>query len=251
MKGVFGIILTTAYILICLKTVSAQTADEVIEKHLAAIGGREALGKLTARKMTGAITITTPNGDISGSIEVSAKTPNKQRTYMKLDLTSLGGAELTVDQRCDGNAAIIINSMEGTREITGNQLENMRNARFPTPMLNYKEVGTKIELGAKEKVADREVYVLQITPKAGSASKQFIDAENFKLLKMITKVDIPQLGEIEQTTEFSDYREVDGMKIPHRLKVSSPAQTFVVTINKIEHNTAMDDAIFSKPAPEK
>ena len=42
---------------------ATQTADEVIEKHLAALGGREALGKLTSRKATGTMTVATPNGN--------------------------------------------------------------------------------------------------------------------------------------------------------------------------------------------
>ena len=33
------------------------TADEIIEKHLAAIGGRDALAKLTSQKATGTMTI--------------------------------------------------------------------------------------------------------------------------------------------------------------------------------------------------
>lgn len=251
MKRAFGTILITACIWLFSGTAWAQTVDEIIDKHLTALGGREALGKLTSRKITGDITISTPNGDIKGSIEVCAKAPNKQRTYMKLDLSSFGATEMTVDQRFDGNAGYVVNSMEGTREVTGNQLENMRNARFPTPLLNYKDAGIKVELGAKEKIGGRDVHVLVITPKAGSASRQFIDAENFNLVKMIMKAEVPQLGEIEQTTEFSDYRDVDGMKIPHRLKVSNQAQTFVVTISKIEHNAAMEDATFAKPAADK
>jgi hypothetical protein len=49
---------------------AAQTADEIVEKHLAAIGGRAALGKLTSRVLTGTITISTPAGEFSGPIEV-------------------------------------------------------------------------------------------------------------------------------------------------------------------------------------
>ena len=40
----------------------AQTADEIIEKHLAATGGRAALSKVTSRVSNGTITVTTPIG---------------------------------------------------------------------------------------------------------------------------------------------------------------------------------------------
>jgi outer membrane lipoprotein-sorting protein len=230
----------------------AQTAEEIVEKHLAALGGRENLSKLTSRSVLGSMTITTPGGEINGSIEISAKAPNKTRTYMKLDLSSPGASDLVVDQRFDGKTGYVLNSIEGNREITGNQLENMRNARFPTSMLSLKEDGVKLELGGKEKMGDREAYLLITTPKSGSASKHFIDAETFFLLRLVMKVDVPQLGgPVEQTIDFSDFKEVDGVKIPFRQKLSGPAQTFSVTLSKVEHNIPLDEAIFVKPSAEK
>jgi hypothetical protein len=63
------------------------------------------------------------------------------------------------------------------------------------------------------------------------------------------KIDVPQLGrEVEQTTEFFDYREVDGVKLPFRLKATSSVQNYTITITKVEHNVRVDEALFSKPA---
>lgn len=231
---------------------SAQTADEVVEKHLTAMGGREALGKLTSRKIVGTITISTPQGDISGPLEAYAKAPNKSRTYLKLDLSSVGQGEVVVDQRFDGTTGYTINTVQGNSEITGNQLENMRNGVFPSPLLKYKEAGIKIEVLPKEKIGDKDAIVLLITPKAGSAARQFLDAESYLPIKMVMKIDIPQMGgEIEQTTEFSDLREVDGVKVPFQMKITNPAQTLIIKINKVEHNAAIEDSIFVKPAAEK
>jgi hypothetical protein len=52
---------------------AVQTADEIVEKHLAALGGRAALGKLTSRRATGTVTLSTQAGDIPGTVELSAK----------------------------------------------------------------------------------------------------------------------------------------------------------------------------------
>ena len=230
----------------------AQTADEVIEKHLAAIGGRAALNKLTSRTASGAITLSTPAGDISGSIEVYAKAPNKARSVIKVDLSSFGAGELVVDQRFDGVTGYVLDTLNGNRDITGNQLDNMRNALFPTPLLTYKENGAKAELAGKDKLGDRDVYVLQLTPKTGSASKQFFDAETYMLLKTMSTVNVPQLGrDVEQVVEFSDYRASDGVKMAYTLKASNPVQTFTVTITTVEHNTDIDDTSFAKPRAEK
>lgn len=230
----------------------AQTADEVIEKHLAAIGGREALGKAKSRIVSGSITLSTPGGEVSGTIESYAKAPNKSRAVIKVDLSSFGAGLLTVDQRFDGTAGYIIDSMNGDRDITGGQLDVMRSGFFPTPFLKYKENGAKVELTGKEKVGSRDAHVLQVTLATGPTLKHFIDAEDFTLLKTVATLNVPQLGgNVEQTSEFSDYRDVDGIKIPHTSRTSNPAQTFTITVTKVEHNKDIDDKSFSKPAAEK
>src|SRR5262245_55444623 len=114
--------------------VRAQTADDIVEKALTAMGGRAALGKLTSRSSTGTISIATPNGDITGTIELYNKAPNKSRTLVKIDLSSLGLGQVVQDQRFDGTVGYAIDSMNGNRDITGDQLEAMRSSTFPTPL---------------------------------------------------------------------------------------------------------------------
>jgi outer membrane lipoprotein-sorting protein len=240
-------LLVTIAAVACARTAVAQTADEIVEKYLTAVGGREALAKLTSRTMTGTITIATPQGDLSGPVEIYAQAPNKSRTLVKLDLSSFGAGQMTVDQRFDGTAGYVIDTLQGNRDITGGQLENMRNAVFPSPLLNYKERGATLELTGKEKVGDRDAYVLILKPKAGPAARTFIDAESYLPLRVVTKLDVPQFGEVEQTAEFSDYRAVDGVKVPFAVRATSAVQNSTVAISKVEHNTKLDETMFSKP----
>ncbi len=230
---------------------SAQTADEIVEKYLTAIGGRAALAKVTSRSMTGTMTLSTPSGTVSGPVEFLNQQPNKSRTLIKMDLSSLGAGPMVFDQRFDGTSGYVLDNLRGNRDITGNQLENMKNGMFPNPFLNYKEHGATVELTGKEKVGDREAYVLIFKPRSGSVARQFIDTESYLPVKLALKVDVPQVGEVEQTTEFSDYRDVDGVKIPFTMKTTSPVQNFTITITKVEHNTKIDDALFSKPVTDK
>lgn len=228
---------------------NAQTADELIEKHLAAMGGREALGKLTSQTATGRIAVSVQGQDLGGPIELYHKAPNKSRTMFRLDLSAMGGSEMVIDQRCDGKTAIALNSMMGDREMTGSQLQNMLNQTFPTPLLDYKAAGAKVELAGKEKLNGRDVFVLVYTPKAGAASRQFFDAETFLVSRVVMKVDVAELGgETEQTVETSDYRAVDGIKVPFSIRIQNSAQSISVTLDKVEMNKALDDAMFSKPA---
>ena len=227
----------------------AQTADEAVEKALAAMGGRAALTKLNTRVITGTITVSTQGVDIPGTIEMSYKAPNLARSLMKLDLSAYGGAEMVIDRRCDGKTAFEINSQTGDREITGNQLDNMLNASFPSPFLNYKQAGARVEVAGKEKLGEKDVIVLVFTPKVGSVSRLYFDAQTWQLVRQVLKVNVPEAGgEMEQMTDPSDYRDVDGIKLPFTLAMSNPAQSVTIRIQKVEHNKPLDDALFGRAA---
>jgi hypothetical protein len=227
----------------------AQTADEVIEKSIAALGGRAAHAKLKSRLTVGTILVSTPGGDFTGSVEILTAAPNKVRTLIKADLSALGAGPLVFDQRFDGHSGYELDSLQGNREITGNQLDNLRNNSFPHQFLDYKGLGISAKLSGKESAGTREVFLVIFDPTSGSLVRHYIDAQTYLPVRMVMTADIPQLGrEIEQTIEFLDYREVDGVKVPFRLQLSSAVQNFTLTIDKIEHNLPVDEKLFSKPA---
>ena len=228
---------------------SAQTADEVIEKSLTAVGGRAALGKLKSRSASGTITLSTPAGEIEGTIELLNAAPNKSRTLIKADLTALGAGQLVVDQRFNGTSGYVMDSLQGNRDMAGSQLDMLRNGgSFPHPFLTYKEMGTAAKLTGKEKVGEREAYLLVFEPTSGPVVRQYIDAETYLPLRTVVKFDVPQLGtEVEQTIDFLDYREVDGVKMPFRLRATSSVQNFTIALAKVEHNVQVDETLFSKP----
>lgn len=227
----------------------SPTADELAEKYLAAIGGRAALEKLETRVATGTISMSVQGNAISGPAEMSAKAPNKSRTYFTLDLTPLGAAEMVVDQRCDGKAAWVHNSMQGDRDITGSQLQALVNSTFPSPLLDYRAAGTTLTVVGRETVAGRPVHVLEFTPKAGRPSRMFLDAETFLVVRLVSKLEVPEMGgDVEQRTDLEDYRPVDGVKVPFTIKIATGMQEFAIALSKVEHNKPLDEAIFSKPA---
>jgi Outer membrane lipoprotein-sorting protein len=251
MKTVSRSLVMVGLLLGCVQAVSAQTADDIVEKHLTAVGGRAALGKLKSRTMIGTITLSTPAGDVSGPVEIVSQEPNKSRTLITLDLSAFGAGKMVFDQRFDGTSGYVLDSLQGNRDITGDQLEVMKNSSFPSPLLNYKQMGATAELSGKEKVGEREAYVLIFKPKSGPAVRQYIDAESYLPIRQVVKGNFPQVGELEQTVELLDYRDVDGIKVPFQVKASSAVQTSTVIIAKVEHNGKIDEALFSKPAADK
>jgi outer membrane lipoprotein-sorting protein len=224
----------------------AQTADEIVDKTIAALGGRDKLGTLTSRHTSGKITVSTPAGDLPGTVDIFNQAPNFVRTLLNIDLSALGAGTMTLDQRFDGTTGWALDSMQGPRDITGDQLANMKNADFPTPLLRYKERGTKIALAGKEKVGDKDAFVLSVTPQAGPASRVFVDADSYLPLRVIVTLDVPEAGKVEQTSDLSDYRDVEGVKVPFAIRNSSSVQTVTVKVDKVEHNVTIDPALFRK-----
>lgn len=250
-KLAFTSVLSILLIPSLVSSASAQTADEIVEKHLAALGGRAALEKLTSRSAAGTIVISTPNGDISGSVEIFAKAPNKSRVAMQLDLSAMGLTDpMYIDQKFDGTTGWALNSLQGDTEITGNPLDNMRNSVFPTPLLGYKAAGTTLEVLPGEDIGGRAMIVVNATPTAGSVTRMYFDAETYLVVRTVATIDSPLVGGIvEQTSVWSDYRVVDGVKVAFHLVNSSAQQTGTITLRTVEHNVALDDAMFSVGAP--
>jgi outer membrane lipoprotein-sorting protein len=244
-------VLTLLLPLVILPTLTpsaaAQSVDEIVERHLAAIGGREALGKLTSRKVTGTVTLSRPTGDLSGSVEIYAKAPNKTRSVIRLNLSALGGpGEMTTEQIFDGKTGYALNSIQGESEIKGRQLDAMRNNVFPTPLLMYKAAGAALEVLPREEVNGRDAIVLRVTPKIGAMSRIFFDAETYLIVRTVTTVDSPAGGPLEQTSELSEYRTVDGLKVPFLVVNANQLQTVTIALSKVEHNVEIDDAMFVK-----
>ena len=236
----------------CMAAVaSAQTppsVDEVVDKSLAAIGGRAVLAKNTTRSIAGKIAVSTDAGEIPGTIEGVNQAPNKMRRVISLDLSALGGDKATIEQRFDGTTGFVMDSMRGDMTLSGSQLENLKNTIFPSPLLDYKTRGTKVVLGGKDKVGDREVYALSVQPATGPVTRLFVDAQSYLPVRAIVTLEVPELGSQEQTTDFSDYRDVDGVKVPFGIKISSAIQTIRITVTKVEQNVKLDPAVFAKPA---
>jgi hypothetical protein len=153
-----------------------------------------------------------------------------------------------VDNRFDGTTGYAMDSMQGNREITGSQLENMKSQGFPNPFLNYKASGMNVKLDpAKQKVGEKEAYLLTFEPPAGFPIKTYIDATTFLPVRTVVRAETPQTGEIEQWVDPIEFKDVDGVKVPTKVRLTNSMQSITMTFTKIEHNVTLDEKMFSKP----
>ena len=226
----------------------ALTADQIVEKHLTALGGREALGKITSRRVTGTVSVATPAGPLGGPLELVAKAPNMMRADIRIDTTAVGGpGEMIVTEMFDGTTGWALNSMQGDAQpFAGDRLEAARNNFFPSPLLKYKEMGLTATLEATQQVNGKPAHVILFTPKAGPKERMFFDAETFLIVRTTSALTLPQVGLTETISEPSDYRTVDGTKVAYKLVQTAGGQTVTMTFDKVENNVTIDDAKFKK-----
>jgi outer membrane lipoprotein-sorting protein len=117
---------------------------------------------------------------------------------------------------------------------------------FPSPLLTYKSAGVTLELLPHEQVNGHDAIVLGVGGKASSTSRIYLDADTYLVVRTVATVDSPTDGPLQQTSDMSDYRTVDGVKVPFLIVNANPTQTVTIRLTKVEHNLEIPDATFVK-----
>ena len=201
------------------------SADEVVERYAKAVGGREAYEKLSSRISKG--TFELPAMGATGSIEIHAKTPNK--TISIIDIPGFG----TIARSYDGTTAWSQDPQTGIRELTGQELAIQKRGADFFQAVKLKELYPKRELKGKEKVGEREAYLVEALPSEGGPVKMYFDTESGLLTKVQLEVESPQ-GRLDVQTTLGDYTEVDGIKLPFTMRQAAGALEFVIKLQEVK-----------------
>ena len=214
------------------------TVDQILDKYIAALGGRAALEKHTSRVSRGTLEI--PDAGMTGSVEVSEKAPGKSLTV--IDLPGVG----LVREGSDGSVAWSEDPQSGVRDKGGNELADALRGSAFNPELRLKTLYKTLEVVGKENVDTRAAYVVLATPDAGSATRMYFDAETGLLLRQGGTRETQQ-GPLDIDLFIDEYREVDGVKEAVSLRQVTAMFTMVIRLGDIKHNVALDDALFKRP----
>src|SRR5215510_912209 len=229
-------------------TAPTPTVDQILDKYVQAIGGKAAFEKLKTRVMKG----TWENLTTSrvSPIEIYAKAPNK-----RVEIFLIGDYDSS--RGFNGAVGWSLNMTEtGFRELSGHGLAaEKREAEFYRE-IKLRELYPKSTLAGKEKVGDREAYVIEATPAEGDSEKLYFDVQTGLLIRRDGKQEMPKDGripvesmiKIPVESYFEDYREIDGVKLPFTVRHSLPGVRTITKFKEIKHNTPIEDAKFNKPA---
>ena len=221
------------------KAVALPTVDNILDNYVKAIGGKEAIEKITSRAMKGTFDIEAMS--ISAPVEMYSKAPNKSAT--KIDVPNFG----VVNRVFDGATGWDSNPASGLRELSGLELSQMKRGSDFYQELNYKKNYAKMEVKGIEKVGSNDAYVIEATPTEGSTEKLYFDVKTGLLVRQDGEFDSPQ-GKMQVETYVDDYKVVDGVKIAHTMKQVNPQMTWVIKLTEVKNNIEIDGAKFNKPS---
>jgi hypothetical protein len=216
----------------------AQTVDEIVDKHVAAIGGMD--------KLSGVKTLYTERSLSVQGMAIPSKSTVMVGKAMRTESSVMGNSMVQV---VDGTTGWMIRPamMGGTgdpEDMPADQVKQQLGQLDPFgPLVNYKAKGNKVELVGKEKVDGKDAYHLKVTTKEGQTVEEFVDANTY----LVSKIKMAMNG---QTGEImlSDYKDKDGIKFPNTMEMNSPQGALTFTTEKITVNGPVDEAIFKKPA---
>jgi hypothetical protein len=215
------------------------TVDKVLDNYLKAVGGRDAWEKLTTRLSKGTIQI--PAMNMSGAVEINEKAPDKSYT-----VTTIPGFG-DIRQGFDGSTGWTSDPQSGLHVMAGQELAEIKRDSQFYMALKLREIYPHIILKGKDKVGDRDAWILEVTPADGSPDNLYFDAQSGLLLRQKGERESPN-GKAQIQTDLEDYHDIDGIKLPFTIRQTSDMGTFIIQITEVHHNVPVDDAKFAKPA---
>ncbi len=214
----------------------APTVDEIIAKYTAAVGGADAMKKITTRVMKGVIIV----GGNENPIDVITKAPNKR---------------ITISHTGDNHSITAFDGTAGWLGSVGRPARDMSAAESAAAgldaefylALRLKEIFPQLRRGRPEKIDGVECEVLNGSAPGRPAVRLYFDKQTGLLARMVRFADTP-VGRNPTQIDYADYRVTDGVKIPYRWTLSRPNGRFTIQIKEVRSNAPVDDSKFAKPS---
>ncbi len=221
-------------------TVAMPSADDVLSNYASAIGGQTAIDLMKSCVIKGKVANASGS---TGTYEADQVVPDKG---YELVATQRGTRERVLNDRLGWEKNAF-----GVNALVGQQLEDLK-LSFPL-FLNLKLKGqfAKIEVSKKEKIGDRDVYVVNAIRPDQKRERLYFGTESGLLLRRVSDTETI-IGVIPEQIDFDDYRDVEGgVKLPATIRVSAVDAlnpTSTRTFDEIKVNVPVDDSRFKKPS---
>jgi photosynthetic reaction center cytochrome c subunit len=212
------------------------SADQIIDKYLQAVGGVDALQKVNTRVEHGHISF----GGRQAPIEVYAKAPDKRLSVMHMP----NGDSVTA---FDGQAGWLGNGGRPPREMNAAENAGAKiDAQLSFPQ-NLKQMFDEFRVGRPEKIGEQEETVVFGRKQGQAPVKLYFDPQSGLLTRMVRYNETP-LGRLPVQIDYSNYRDVSGVKVPEQWTLARPGGRFTIQIDEVDQKQPIADSKFAEPS---
>jgi photosynthetic reaction center cytochrome c subunit len=211
-----------------------ETVDDVLDKYVSALGGRDALAKLTSRVRRG--TLTNRAGQ-SSPVTVEEAPAGLIRVAV--------GATPGIVRAADGTSAW---TQSGDRVRRLDHVETA-NAGLQADMslgLRLKEQYSALAVRAYDRVNGKAVVVVE-GRRPAAAETFYFDRATGLLVRRSARLNTP-LGQLPAQIDYDDYRPADGVLTPFEVRVTDWESVSAQKFSDVTHNQPIDAARFAPPA---
>jgi hypothetical protein len=237
--------LWTLVVMLSAAIAHAQTADDIINKHIEATGGKDKWSRVTAIRYSGNYVM--GPGMLAPVTKVEASKPTLS---FYSDFSWQG---MTAKNAMRADSGWNYNPFGGKREtdpMSPNELRSTRLDADPQGLLfDYKAKGYAVEYLGTDDMEGSDIYKLRLTNKDGDMMYYYIDADTYYILKVVKRVRLKDKEEKGYTT-YSDFRKTDyGVTVPFSYQTvdeNGAEQGGPIAYTKVEVNPTLDASIFDK-----
>jgi hypothetical protein len=226
------------------------SADQILANYVRALGGEQAIRKVTSRVITATQYVPTGPG---GTIPVPAQTEQYQKAP-NLVLNVYHTPTYSISDGFDGTTKWAQDAAGRVSEaLKIDQGRARRGAHF-YESVDLKQEYTKLTVSGVERVQNRDAYLVVAYPPDDVPERLYFDRDTGLLLRKVSVLPTP-IGDIPFEVDYEDYRDAGkGVKLPFVIRMI-PATPRVemgvsstVRIQKVEENVPIEDGKFAKPA---
>jgi len=241
-------LITAAAALVSNAPASAQTVDEILQKHYAARGGLEKIKAIQSLKLTQTI----GNPFSRTKVVILKKRPG----LVRWEITPAGQtAPVLRTINAEGGWDTQQGKVVPRPDVMVKEERDLE-ADLEGPLVDWKAKGHTVTLEGTEPVGKAPAYKLKVMLKSGATREIFLDAKTFLPVRETGRSSLPPDPKgnprfNEHVFTYSDWRDVNGVRFPFAVdeeRTGGPiTQSFAVYTEKIEVNVPVEDALFAKP----
>ena len=216
------------------------TVDEILSRYIKALGGMEAVDRVTTRMRKGAIEV----AGVHGTFEFYEVAPNK--AFLSGSLPPPLGS---VEQAFDGSKGWVKNQ-SGVFDMTGDGLEQARRDWIFYGDVKLREQYKEMSVAGRERLDNRELYVIVGTRPNGQIERLYFDVQTGLLARRYSETP-SYFGALPIMTDYDDYRKVGKVRLPFVVRKVRGGTILLQKISEYRLNIKIDDARFKKPVAPK